>query len=308
MATGRGNTLTRSCRCAWLISLSLLVACSSKSQNPKPELPSAIYYTPAWSPDGSEIVSQVTRYDDSGNASYYITVVDATTGEVRRERTLDFPAPFDFSWTPDGEWLLFGAGPGIFKMSSDLQTVIQLTSGQFQTSPSLSKARNLVFFTVNNGAHGGLFSVTLDGDSLQRWSTAETIVAWTSAFPDSSDSLAGFDTKQLPFRLIVFDPDSIQDATFLGIESLRPYPCRVSPSRRFLAYNDEDPSPPFLSIYLLDRADGSTRRLVVGAGEGIDFSPDGSKLVYPVIGGEIGLWIVDTDSGHRSLLTEEQSP
>lgn len=197
---------------AWLILLSMFVACNSKSQDPKTELPSAIYYTPAWSPDGSEIVSQVTRYDDSGNAKYYVAVLDATTGEVRRELP-DFPQVFGFSWTPDGDWLLFGAPPGIFKMSSDLQTVIQLTSGEFQTSPSFSKARNLIFFNEGNGAMGGLFSVTLDGDSLRRWSTEESIVSGTSTFPDGSDSLVGYDAMQLPYRLIVFDPDNMESPT-----------------------------------------------------------------------------------------------
>lgn len=291
---------------AWLILLCLFVACNSKSQDPKTELPSAIYYTPAWSPDGSEIVSQVTRYDDSGNASYYVAVLDATTGEVRRERS-DIPPAFGFSWTPDGEWLLFGAPPGIFKMSSDLQTVIQLTSGQFQTSPSFSKARNLVFFTEGNGAQGGLFSVTLDGDSLRRWSTEESIVSSTSTFPDSSDSLLGYDAMQLPYRLIVFDPDDIESATYVGKEFINRYPCRISPSLAHIAYNDSDPTPPFLSIYLLDRSTGSARLLVTGAGEGIDFSPDGSKLVYPVVGGDVGLWIVDVETGERTPLTKQDS-
>ena len=303
-AIGRNQRHIRSG--AWLTLLFLFVACDSKSQDPEPDLPSAIYYTPAWSPDGSEIVSQVTRYDDSGNASFYITVLDATTGEVRRERTLDFPPPFGFSWTPDGDWLLFGSGLGVFKMSSDLQTVIQLTSGQFQTSPSFSKAKNLIFFTENNGVNGGLFSVTLDGDSLRRWSTAETLVLGTHCFTDSSDSLIGYDLHQFPYRMIVFDPDSMGDATFLGKEFRRRYPARMATSHQYIAHNDEDEESRWQSIWVFDRSTDTSRQLASGAAEGIDLSPDGRRLVYPVISGEVGLWIIDVETGQRTLLTKQE--
>ncbi len=307
MPAGEQSSLRQIRSGAWLLLLSLFMACNSKSQDPKTELPSAIYYTPAWSPDGSEIVSQVTRYDDSGSASYYVTVLDAKTGAVLRERKRDIPPPFGFAWTPDGEWLLFGAPPGIFKMTSDLQTVVQLTSGQFHSSPTYSRARNLVFFTVNNGANGGLFSVTLDGDSLRRWSTAETPVLETYCFPDSSDSLVGYDTNQLPFRLIVFDPDNIKNATFLGPEFMGAYPCRVSASRQYIAYNALAEGSPLPSIWVIDRSANTSRQLVSSTGEGVDFSPDGRKLVYSVIGGEVGLWIIDTETGERTLLTEQDS-
>lgn len=91
-----------------------LVSCGSKSNEPEPVVIKQIWYTPAWSPDGTEIACVVRRYGDSANAGLFISILDAVSGEVRREQSAeDFPLPFAFSWTPDGVWLLFGANPGI---------------------------------------------------------------------------------------------------------------------------------------------------------------------------------------------------
>jgi Tol biopolymer transport system component len=81
----------------------------------------------------------------------------------------------------------------------------------------------------------------------------------------------------------------------------------VSASHRYVAYNDEAEEPPFLSIWVIDRSTNTSRQLVSGTGEDIDFSPDGRTLVYLVIGGEVGLWIVDIETGQRTLLTEQES-
>lgn len=279
-------------------------SCDSKGSDPEPPAPKAIYYIPAWSPDGTEVACTIDRFDDSGGVKVFIAILDATTGAVRRERQLGPIIPFSLSWTPDGAWLLFSSGPGIFKMSSDLNTVFQLTSGQFHGWPSYSRLRNLVFFTQNEATKGGLFSVTVDGDSLQRWSTSESIILQAYAFPDSSDSLIGFDPMSSSARLMVFRPDSISHAHFLGIYSLGPF-ARISRDHRYIAYN-AGVRVPSGNLMILDRSTDSIHSLDVSATEGMDFSPDGSRLIFPMFEGQIGLWILDLRSGERTLLTREE--
>jgi len=287
--------------CATALTLSF---CGSKSNEPRPVAIKQIWFTPAWSPDGTEIVCQVDRIGESNYRSNFISILDATTGAVRRERPMDIPPPFAFSWTPDGKWLLFGASPGIFKLSSDLDSLVQLTSGESHDHPSYSKARNLVFFTVNDARIGGLFSVTLEGDSLRRWSTQENHVLGTSTFPDESDSLVGFNAMQLPFRLIVFSPDAIGSAQFLGGESAEPL-AHISSDHRYVAYSRLLVSPALGSPVLLDRATDSSWGVTTHLTYEMSFSPDGGKLVYPVLEGkEVGLWILDVATGGRTRLTD----
>ncbi len=281
-----------------------LAACGSKSSEPELVVIRQIWYTPAWSPDGREIACQLTRIDDSSNSTYFTVILDAETGEIIRERPTDFPPPFAFSWTPDGEWLLFGSSPGILKMSSGLDSLVQLTSGQFHTSPSYSKARNLVFFTVNDVPNGGLYSVTLEGDGLRRWSTSQTAVLGTSAFPDESDSLVGFDAMQLPFRLIVFNPDDIGSAHLLGGESDEPT-AHISQDHRYVAYTRRSVFPSLGNPVMLDRAKDSAWGVTSLLTAEMSFSPDGRKLVYPILAGkEVGLWIVDVETAEQRRLTD----
>jgi Tol biopolymer transport system component len=281
-----------------LVSLGCVGSCKSKSNEPEPVVIKQIWYTPAWSPDGTEIACFVRR------GGIFISILDAVTGEVRRERSAEeLPLPFAFSWTPDGKWLLFGASPGIFKLTSDLDSLVQLTSGQFHDAPSYSRAREVVFFTINNPPNGGLFSITLDGDSLRRWSTQETSVLGTASFPDESDSLVGFDTKQAPFRLILFGPDAIGSALFLGGASDDPI-AHISADHRYVAYNRQISGS--RDLVLLDRVNNSSRAITsAGASEEMSFSPDGSQLVFPVLRGkEVGLWILDLATGEQTRLTD----
>lgn len=280
-----------------------LIACGSKSNDPKPVVIKQMWYTPAWSPDGAQIAAIVERVDDSGEVHAFIAVLDAETGEVIRESAVNPPIPFWFDWTYDSRWVLFSSSPGIFKISADLDSVVQLTSGEAHGWPSYSKARDLVFFAINNGANGGLFSVTLDGDSLRRWSTDETIVGGVCTFPDDSDSLIGYDTSTLPFQLVIFAPDEIGNSIRLGKEFLQQIPARVSGDHRRVAYIDWSGTSTSLSLHIIERATGAVSAVAIDVGEDMDFSPDGTKLLYPVVKHDVGLWILDFQSGRKIRLT-----
>ncbi|HWO58180.1 MAG TPA: hypothetical protein VNN55_11510 [bacterium] len=301
---GRNAVLRLTFRRKWVQLAAVLGAttltlsfCGSKSNEPDPVVIKQIWYTPAWSPDGREIVCTIWRRDDSFDGAAFTAVLDASTGEILRERPQNALSPFAFSWTPDGKWLLFGAGPGIFKMTSDLDSLVQLTSGEFHDNPSYSRARNLVFFTVNDGRVGGLFSVTLEGDSLRRWSTQETLVFGTSAFPDESDSLVGFSGTQGGYWLMVFSPEAIGSALQLS-QSGQPG-AQISLDHRYVAYNKGT------SLILLDRGSGSPRTITTLLTTAMSFSADGGKLVYPILAGkEVGLWIFDLATGEHTRLTD----
>lgn len=281
----------------------LAASCGSKSSEPDPADIKAVYYTPAWSPDGQEIASVVWRTDDSGNASGYLSILDAATGEVRRERQLVSWSPYDLAWTPDGKWLLLGASPGIFKLSSALDVLVQLTSGQFHTSPSYSRARDLVFFTANHVENGGLHSITLDGDSLTRWSTTETLIYDARCFPDSSDSLIGIRPIQGETDLLVtFSPDSIGRAETVR-EAISFETSTVSYGRDFVAFIIEV-EPPKRKLILLDRSTDVAHVLFSGVTRGGDFSPDGLHFLYPRLSGDVGLWIVDLSTMKQQQFTD----
>jgi Tol biopolymer transport system component len=64
-------------------------------------------YSPAWSPDGTQIAYVATR--DGGNPEIYIMDAD---GSNRRRITRRVEWDLNPTWSPDGRSILFGSGPG----------------------------------------------------------------------------------------------------------------------------------------------------------------------------------------------------
>lgn len=314
--SGRDTILRLILKRTWIQSAAVLGVlgltlsfCGSKSNEPKPVLIQQIWFTPAWSPGGREIACVVDRFSDSGYVGPYLAILDSETGIVRRERQIHGQAPSAFSWTPDGEWLLFRSTSGIFKISSDLDSIVQLSTGEGHDTPSVSRSRNLVFFSVNGGSETGLWSVTLSGDSLRKWSSPETIVIRPFAFADSSDSIIALDLDGPTDNVVLFDPDHIEQAAKIGIELGWPGMVRISPDRRYVAYNDriENAPTPTIGLFLFDRLNNRSDTLTTSMTEELDFSPDGRKVIYPRIDDVPGLWIFDLESGTHTRLTGQEN-
>lgn len=290
-----------------LLVLSAL-SCDSKSTAPQSD-PRDRDFMPAWSPDGGSIVYLHQESDGPYEVAEFLRVIDAGTGALKRQLLVEgnFPLPWDMSWTPDGRWLLFTSGAGIFKLSSNLDTLIQLTSGWPHNGPSWSGSKNLIFFYSPFVAEGGLLSTTLEGDSIHRWSTTETLVSATTCYPGDADSLVGWTYVHGSARMLFFDPDDIAGGDLQSWIVVTPYKTRMSSTYRHVAYNAVGHGDyGHENLYLLDRLTGNTE-LISRDTEAMDFSPDGKKLVYPKLYGGVGLWIVDVATLEQTRLTFRQN-
>jgi Tol biopolymer transport system component len=59
------------------------------------------------------------------------------------------------------------------------------------------------------------------------------------------------------------------------------------------------------NLVLLDRSTDSSWGITPLLTSEMSFSPDGRKLVYPILAGkEVGLWILDVQTGEQTRLTD----
>lgn len=302
---------TRSClfKCVILACLLLLASCGSKEETivgPPLSPPVDRDLLPAWSPTRAEIVFVREHYDSVSDIfQQSLWIVNPWTGDPDSVTDVTGLGLHSISWSPDGDYLLFAAPTGIFKMGRDGDSIHQLISGEFHVSPTWSRVSNRIFYSVLGGAEMGLYSMTPDGSEVTRWTMPGDSIVFSipSCFSDS-DTLVGRTHRSADLCLALYYPgdSTLADTLVCGYSWL--WTARSSANHRFVAFNTTEGSGSGkLGLYLLDRNEGQVTLVDSVESEGLDVSPDGSMIVYTDLSISGGLKIYDIGTKEYRQLT-----
>lgn len=119
-------------------------------------------WDPAISPDGKAVAFR--GYWAPGADGAYALYVVGTNGCTPRRLTRDIAS--NPSWSPDGRWIAFDGGIGMWKVRSDGTGLTRLGGGRFRqwTSPSWSPRGNeIAFVRLVNGSGGQIWLMRANG-------------------------------------------------------------------------------------------------------------------------------------------------
>lgn len=158
------------------------------------------HFTPAWLPDGKQIVyavgngnsSELAIMNADGTNAHTVTHFGATT--------------WGPAWSPDGKEIVFtstkdNAAADLFLIHPDGTGLVQLTkNGQtYNTNPAWSPDGKHIIFTTGPGTTSDIAIINADGTGLHQITHLNGVAAWPAWSPDGSEIVfaSGTSTQQL---------------------------------------------------------------------------------------------------------------
>jgi Tol biopolymer transport system component len=140
--------------------------------------------SPAWSPDGSQLVFNGNIYDPVVSFAIYRIDVDGTN----LTRLIDLTSQVGgMSWSHDGAKIAFGYESDIYIMNADGTGLTQLTSdGNFNSAPVWSPDDQLIAFNSERSAKPGIYVMEADGSNQRLLGSASFHEAEPSWSPDGT--------------------------------------------------------------------------------------------------------------------------
>jgi Tol biopolymer transport system component len=278
---------------------------------PPPPPPPQLGYSdgfPAWSPDG-RTVAYVSAETDSNqiNIRAYIRLVDVGTYDTTTILRDDQMFVFDLAWSPDGHWLLLSTEVGIFKMLATGDSLTLLKVGEFHVSASWSSVSNRIFFGINGGSEGGIYSMQPDGSNLQRWTyPASGVMQCPYVFPDSDTLVVQSYDANGDYCIALYYPHDVllEEVLACGLP-LVAHP-RPAPDQRSVFFVGFDTAQEIQRIYNLKREFGVSTPLTGATSQNpFSVSPDGNYIVYHDAARTRGLQIISIRTGQVFQLTRK---
>ena len=281
-------------------------------------------FTPAWSPDGREIVLSRGTFAspaDLGSSAPGLFAINLQSGQKREVTTAT--SALQPAWSPHGHRIAyFGlrANTGqrdIYTVAADGSQVdkpaMDVTNDPaLDWSPSWSPAGDYLYFSSNRGGTMNLWRVPIDeptGRVLGEPEPVTTPSSWGGMISFSRDghsmAFASLDWRSTLLRQ-GFDAarETLVGAPVPVLKGTRPIRDHdVSPDGRWVTFNESAPQEDIL----VARIDGSEyRRLTddIARDRGPVWAPDGSRIVfYSDRSGSYHLWSIRPDGSQLQQLS-----
>ena len=214
---------------------------------------------------------------------------------------------FDLAWSPDGHWLLLSTEVGIFKMLATGDSLTLLKVGEFHVSASWSSVSNRIFFGINGGSEGGIYSMQPDGSNLQRWTyPASGVMQCPYVFPDSDTLVVQSYDEHGDYCIALYYPaDALLDEELACRLPAVAHP-RPSPDHRNIYFVGYDTTTRSGRIYRFDRVTRVSNPLTTATSQNpFSVSPDGNYIVYHDAARTRGLQIISIRTGQVFQLTRK---
>jgi Tol biopolymer transport system component len=287
-------------------------------------------YSPAWSPDGREIVVSPRVYglpNDVAGGGAGLTIVNIATGEKRQlPSTLFVLQP---NWSPGGTriacWTIKG-GSGQRDITTFAADGSDAASGGVPVtndpvldwSPVWAPDGRAIYFSSLRGGTMNLWRVPIDersGKVLGELEPVTTPSTWSGELAFSRDgtrlAYASLDYRSTLYR-VPFDAarETITGPPapiFKGTRAIRDH--ELSPDGKWVVFNEESTQEDLF----VARIDGSEYRRLTDEGarhRGPAWSPDGGRIAfYSDRGGSYELWTIRPDgSGFTQVTADTAQP
>jgi Tol biopolymer transport system component len=177
------------------------------------------HFTPAWSPDGKQIVYAV---GDGNTSELAIMQADGTNAHVITHFGATTWGP---AWSPDGKEIAFtstkGGAADLYLIHPDGTGLVQLTkNGQpYNTNPAWSPDGKHLIFATGPGSTSDIATINADGSGLHQITHVNGDAAWPAWSPDGSEIVFASGTGTQ--HLMLMHPDGTnQHAIYSSTDAL----------------------------------------------------------------------------------------
>ncbi|MBK7106024.1 MAG: PD40 domain-containing protein [Ignavibacteriae bacterium] len=261
-----------------------------------------IDFHPAWSPDGMTIAYVHSDTNKGKTGIYLIESSGANNRLFFASAGAGTP-----DWSPNGDWLVFENYANIFKIKTNGDSLIQLTSEGSNYFPSWSSDNNWIFYDSNRDSPNGMnfiWKMTIDG-------TIHTRIVYTPLEGEARQPNNSYSNKILHIRFLIgvesseifemnSDGSNITRLTFNSATDRYP---KYSSDGSKIAFSSQSTNNKF-QISVMDYDGKNIKQLTTTQGYYCDWSPNSNLIVYTDSRLSNGkLWIMHSDGSNKKQLT-----